>query len=264
MIAAAKRFIAALRLALLGMVALVPMPTSSEEIVAGLSQNRISINANFDGSEILVFGAVKREIPVPANADPLQVIITVSGPSKPVTVRRKEKRYGIWVNTDSAEIESAPSFYAVATTAPLAEILLPEEDDRYNVSIQHAVGENRLPENATHQREFDEALIRIREREGLYQVLEGAVNLSQETLFDTAVRLPSNLTEGDYIARILLTRGGRVLNEYETSISVRKVGLERFLYTLAHEKPLIYGLFSLAIAIAAGWGASEIFRRLKA
>ncbi len=245
-------------------LALAPLSAGAEAIVAGLSQNRVSINANFDGSEILVFGAVKRDTPVPEGADPLQVIITVSGPHKPVTVRRKEKRFGIWVNTDSAILDAAPSFYAVATTAPLSQILRPEEDDRYDVSIQHAVGENRLPENAAHAREFAEALIRIREREKLYQVLEGAVNLSQETLFDTAVRLPSNLTEGDYITRILLTRGGKVLNEYETRISVRKVGLERFLYNLAHEKPLIYGLFSLAIAILAGWGASEIFRRMKA
>ena len=34
---------------------------ANEEVVAGLSQNRIPITANFDGSEILIFGAVKRD-----------------------------------------------------------------------------------------------------------------------------------------------------------------------------------------------------------
>ncbi|HEX9859282.1 MAG TPA: TIGR02186 family protein, partial [Paracoccaceae bacterium] len=57
-----------------------------EQIVAGLSQNRVSITANFDGSEILIYGAVKRESPAPDNF-PLQVIVTVEGPSKAQIVR---------------------------------------------------------------------------------------------------------------------------------------------------------------------------------
>ena len=47
------------------------------------------------------------------------------------------------------------------------------------------------------------------------------------------------------------------------SIYVRKVGLERFLYTLSRQQPLVYGLMSLAIAIFAGWSASTVFRLLR-
>jgi hypothetical protein len=54
-----------------------------------------------------------------------------------------------------------------------------------------------------------------------------------------------------------------VIDSRETVIFVQKVGLERFLFTLAHEAPLIYGLLSIAIAIAAGWGASAVFRYLR-
>ena len=39
-----------------------------ETIVSGLSQNRVSITADFDGSEILIYGAVKRETPAPPRA----------------------------------------------------------------------------------------------------------------------------------------------------------------------------------------------------
>ena len=52
-------------------------PAAAEEVVAGLSQNRVAINTNFDGSEILVFGAVKREARAPEG--PLHVIVTVAG-----------------------------------------------------------------------------------------------------------------------------------------------------------------------------------------
>jgi hypothetical protein len=40
-----------------------------------------------------------------------------------VTVRRKARRFGIWVNTDAIEVDAAPTFYAVATTAPIDTVL---------------------------------------------------------------------------------------------------------------------------------------------
>lgn len=241
---------------------LCALPAKAEEVVAGLSQNRVAITANFDGSEILIFGAVKREAPPPGTG-PLQVIVTVAGPSHPVQVRRKDKRYGIWVNSAAVEVDQAPSFYAVATTGALQDALSDTEDLRYRVSIPRAIRSVGAPMNVTDSAAFTEALIRIREKNGLYQVLENSVQLAEETLFDTRIALPANLTEGAYMARILLTRGGKVVDIHETRIEVRKVGLERFLYNLAHEKPLAYGLLSLAIAIAAGWGASAAFTYLR-
>lgn len=241
---------------------LCALPAKAEEVVAGLSQNRVAITANFDGSEILIFGAVKREAPPPGTG-PLQVVVTVAGPSHPVQVRRKDKRYGIWVNSAAVEVDQAPSFYAVATTGALQDALSDTEDLRYRVSIPRAIRSVGAPMNVTDSAAFTEALIRIREKNGLYQVLENSVQLAEETLFDTRIALPANLTEGAYMARILLTRGGKVVDIHETRIEVRKVGLERFLYNLAHEKPLAYGLLSLAIAIAAGWGASAAFTYLR-
>jgi len=239
------------------------LPAQAEVVVAGLSQNRVSINANFDGSEILIFGAVKREEPIPSEGGPLQVIITVAGPSVPITVRRKEKKYGIWINTDAVEVDEAPSFYSVATSGPFAEVISDIEDLRHRVSIPRAIRSVGAPMSVADAGSFTEALIRIRVKNDLYQVNENAVELDQDTLFDTSVALPANLTEGDYTTRIFLTRDGKVIDRYETVIFVKKVGLERFLFNLAHERPLIYGLLSLAIAIAAGWTASAVFRYLR-
>ncbi|MGR3292257.1 MAG: TIGR02186 family protein [Paracoccaceae bacterium] len=238
------------------------LPASAEEVVAGLSQNRIAINANFDGSEILIFGAVKRDRP-PPDADPLQVIIAISGPSQPITVRRKARRFGIWVNVDSVEVDLAPSFYSIATTAPFSEVISDIEDLRYHVSIPRAIRSVGAPDNISDSAKFTEALIRIRTKSGLYQLNPGTVTLDEETLFQTSVALPANLTEGQYTARMFLTRGRKVIDVYETSIDVRKVGIERWLFALAHERPLIYGLLSLFIAIVAGWGASAIFRYMR-
>jgi uncharacterized protein (TIGR02186 family) len=231
---------------------------AAETVVLGLSQNKVSITTNFDGSEILVFGAVKREKPIPEGS-PLEVIVTVSGPSEPVNVRRKEKRFGIWVNTDSVEVDHAPSFYAVATSGPLDEVLSDVEDLRHKVSVPKAIRSVGAPMGITDAPSFTEALIRIRTANNLYQLMEGHVAVDDQTLFRGRIELPAALTEGDYETRIFLTRDGKVVSEYTTSIDVRKVGLERWLFSLSREEPVYYGIMSLAIAIAAGWLASAAF-----
>jgi uncharacterized protein (TIGR02186 family) len=235
-------------------------PARAEKIVLGLSADEVGITATFNGSDILIFGAVKRDSPAPAGP-PLEVVITVSGPLTPVTVRHKERRFGIWLNTNAAHVDAAPSFYAVATTGPLADVLSDTEDVRNSISIPRAI---RSVGNAvSNSAEYTEALIRIRESEGLYQVLDGAVTLDQETLFRTQIGLPANLVEGTYDTRIFLTRGGAVVDSYETTIDVRKVGIERWLFNLAHQMPLAYGLLSIAMAIIAGWAASAAFQGLR-
>ncbi|KJS41115.1 MAG: membrane protein [Roseovarius sp. BRH_c41] len=247
------------RLALL--LGLAAMPLRAEEVVLGLSKAKVAITATFEGSEILIFGAVKREAPIPDV--PMDVVITVAGPSEPVTVRRKDRRFGIWVNTDMVVLDAAPSFYAVATTGPLDKVMSDTEDLRHRVSIPRAIRSVGAASMAEDAERFTDALIRIRRDQGAYAMREGAVVLDQETLFRGAIQLPANLTEGEYLTRIFLTREGRVVSHFETVIDVQKVGLERWLYTLSRQQPLVYGLMSLAIAIAAGWGASAAFQAMR-
>lgn len=249
-------------LLLLVLTAFTALPVRAEEVVAGMSQNRVSITANFDGSEILIFGAVKREAP-PPDAGPLQVVITVAGPLEPVLVRRKEKRFGIWINTDTVEVDAAPSFYKVVTSGGFSEAMSNVEDLRHHVSIPRAIRSVGAPMTVSDSLSFTDALIRIREDAGLYVVAENSVDLVDETLFDTQIALPANLTEGDYKARIFLTRDSEVVDLYETTINVRKVGLERFLYALSHDKPFVYGILSIFVAMFAGWSASAVFAYLR-
>ena len=110
---------------------------------------------------------------------------------------------------------------------------------------------------------FTEALIRIRSEASLYQLRENQVAVDEQTLFRARIELPAALTEGAYASRSVRARDGQVVSSYETSIDVRKVGLERWLFSLSRQQPIIYGLMSLAIAIFAGWGASAAFSLLR-
>lgn len=234
---------------------------AQESVVAGLSQDRIDITANFDGSDLIIYGAVKREVPVPQGA--LDVIITVEGPSEPERVRRKSRIFGIWINTDVVVIDQAPSFYAVATTGPFSEVVSDTDDLRNSISIPRAIRSVGAPQTVDKAQDFTDALIRLRGAKGFYRMSEGGVRLTDQTLFRTDVDLPANLVEGNYKTRIFLLRDKKVVNLYEKTIFVRKVGLERWLFRLAHHQPALYGLLALAIAAFAGWAASAGFKLLR-
>ncbi len=96
---------------------------AQETIVSELSQDGVSITATFDGSEIFLFGAIKRDAPLNLSAGKLDVIIEVSGPPTNTLVRQKERKIIIWVNAESVEMERAPSYYSIAATGPLEELV---------------------------------------------------------------------------------------------------------------------------------------------
>jgi uncharacterized protein (TIGR02186 family) len=235
---------------------------ASETIVAGLSQSRVSITANFDGSEILIYGAVKRDAPEPEDA-PMQVIVTVEGPSVPLTIRRKEKTAGIWINRSAVNIGSAPSFYAVATSGPLDRILSSTENLRHKVSLDQVISDIGITAQAQNSDDFIAALRRIRVADGSYRLDENSVTLKEQTLFRADVQLPANLTEGAYRVRILLTRNGAVVDSSDQHIFVHKDGVERYLFNMAKQQSFLYGLASLTMAVVAGWAASAGFRLLR-
>ncbi len=249
----------ALFLALIASSAIAEGP----RVVASLSQNAVAITTDFSGSEIFVYGAIERDRAVDERDDDLGVIITVFGPSSPVTVRKKDRVFGIWANVESAVIDSAPSFYALASTGPLADILSDASNSRANVTVDNSIHIAAGPRGIADPAAYREAIIRLNRDRGVYFDMIGDVEMVGKTLFQTHISLPANLTEGNYAARIFLTQGGEVIDDFQTGIRVRKVGLERWIYNLAHENSLIYGLLSILVALMAGWGASEVFRLLR-
>ncbi len=240
-------------------LALLPA-RADERVVAGLSQHSVSLTTSFSGSQLFVYGAVKR-IADPEDKTPLAIIVTITGPTAPVDVRKKEHHVLIWVNGRSVRVDSAPSFYAVATSGPIREILSFTDELRHRIGLDHVIQLIDPPAWAREQREdYRRAVARIREAEGLYSIRPTTVKLVDNTLFETRIKLPADLIEGDYAARIFLLRDKKVLDVYEDKIEARRAGIGQLIYSSAQNYPSLYGIASILIALAAGWLASAFFR----
>ena len=232
-------------------------PTS---LITALSQSRIDINTTFKGADLLVFGAIQYPAGAVPDAPP-DIAIVVRGPAEPVTVRRKARVAGIWLNTDRIRFESVPGFYAVATTRPIAELA----DDRTTAIYEIGIRNLQLaPASGASEREtmaFETGLIAAKRKARLFVENTHAVTVTSGVLYRARIAIPAIVPVGDYTAEIHLIRKGRVIASSSVPISIGKSGFERWIYVMAQDHGLAYGIAAVAAALLAGLIASLVTRR---
>ncbi len=240
-------------LTLLGLLLIAP--ARGEDLVSGVSQDIIQITSNYTGTNIVVFGAIEG----PQAAQGRDIVVVVRGPDEPMTVRRRDRVAGVWVNRDAARFEGLPAYYYLASTAPLSRIASQDALARYGIGLEalrpSQVGSHHDPEP------FRQAAIRYHKRVGLYTESPGSIDFLSETLFRTRVPVPAGVTRGQYNVEVYLFRDGQVVSVQSTPLFVDASGLERRLFNLAHDAPLSYGLACVLMAMLLGWISSVLFRR---
>ena len=87
-----------------------------EGIQIGLSTDEIRITADFSGADLTIFGSVENPDPYVSRQGRYDVIVVLEGPSRPVTIRRKDRVLGIWMNTQSELFVNVPESYSISTT----------------------------------------------------------------------------------------------------------------------------------------------------
>lgn len=229
-----------------------------ESLQADTSDREIAIESDFTGARIVVFGAVDNSMQPAANSGYYDVIIIIRGPAETVITREKERFAGIWMNGRSEAFVDVPSFYAALSTRPLDEIA----DE--SVLRRHGIEFNPKPQGENHPAppdDFEKALIDLKQKDMLYVVEPFAVVFLGKSLFRGTVSLPANVRVGNYSAQIHLFRDGRLLSQHRTEIVVQKAGFERDLTALAYERPWVYGLLSVFVAVICGLLGWTLFSR---
>ncbi len=248
----------ALSAALLWLAFTAAAPTT---LITDISQGRIDINTTFKGADLLIFGAIQYPAGAVPDAPP-DIAIVVRGPAAPVTVRKKARVAGIWLNTDAVRFESVPGFYAVSTTRPIADLA----DDRitaiYEIGIRNLQLSPAGNANDTETRAFEQGLIAQKLKADLFQEDGHGVTVTRNVLYRARITIPAAVPVGDYAAEIHLIRKGRVIASSSTPISIGKSGFERWVYLMAQDHSLLYGLAAVLAALLAGWIASAVTRRL--
>ena len=255
------------RLGALSLLLAAPALMAQREpvLVPQVSQSRIEVRQDFTGANLLLYGAIvdpARGAPAPGKAPPYDIVVVLKGPTQPIRLREKERIAGIWMNARSSDFRSAPSFFAVASSQPVGEIV----DDRtaaiYELGLQFIqLSPSGLIEPDEQDR-FARGLVEMRERRGLYKEDPGGVRISQGVLYSARIDLPSNVTTGRYTAETFAIAQGRVLASATADIDVVKAGLEGQVVIASQRWSLFYGLGAVALSLSLGWLAGRSFNKV--
>ncbi len=254
-----KRRIAGLIAA--SLLTLPAMAADEPMLVPDVSQREIEIQYSFTGEQLLLFGAIV--YPDGRRPDrPADIVVVLKGPDQSITMREKQKVAGIWVNADSARFRSAPSFYAMASSRPIRDIVDERTAAIYELGVDKLqLSPSSLNESAELER-FQRGLVDLRRRSGLFVERPGTVEITDGVLYRARLPLSARVIVGDYTAETFLVQNGRVVAAAVRDITIRKSGFERFMAVAAERWSFLYGLVAILMAAGLGWAAGAVARRI--
>ncbi len=227
-------------------------------LVPEISQHEIQVRQGFTGADLLLFGAILTPEGNRAAGD-YGIAVLLEGPARSIVVREKQKVAGIWVNTSSTAFRSAPSFYALAASRPIKDMVDAKTAAIYELGLKWLQLSPIGVIDTAEQKRFSEGLVDLMRRQGLYQQNERAVKISGQVLYQARIALPSTVQTGTYTAETFAIRDGRVVASAISRVTVRKEGFERLVATNAEQNGFVYGLFAVIVSISMGWIAGRLF-----
>jgi uncharacterized protein (TIGR02186 family) len=235
----------------------------AERLIVSVSNHRVTVTPNYSGEELVLFGSVERDASAPARTA-YDLVVTVSGPRADMVTRRKERKFGIWINTDYRQFLQVPTYLAIFSNRPFDAIASPDVQRRQQLGLNNVLLTQRVgPDYAdvVPNDAFRSAFIRLRSEQGLYREATTAVTFLTPTLFRTSIPLPAEVPIGTYDVEIKLFSGGALTAHTDTAFEIVKVGFEQFVATSARQNGLIYGLATVLMALMSGWAASIVFKK---
>lgn len=236
-------------------------PAAAQRLIASLSNHRVMVTSSFTGTELVLFGAIETPTPRRGGYD---IVATIVGPRQNAVTFRKDRVLGIWLNVDSREFETVPSYLAVLANRNLDAIANSETRRRLQVGLENIPLTQRAAvtiASAGPDDPFRQAFVRINMQRGLYREATNGVTFLAPLLFRAAIPLPAGVTTGNYEVDVKLFADGALVARAPSAFEVYKAGFEQFVSSSARTHGLLFGVVTAMMTLAIGWLGSVIFRR---
>lgn len=223
--------------------------------------NEVLITIGYSGSTIHFYGVA------PQGSD---VIIKVSSIPQQTKLSKQGKMLGaFWMTVEQANVNNLPSFYAVLSSRDVAKLLPEAKQQELGVdpgfksflsvaTVQDAGGVAKQLTPADAQ-EYILGLENVKEKEDLFQIRNGAVTVDGPDYL-ASLDLDAIIPLGDYEVTAYAVKNSQVIAQSSASFTVKPVGATHWLASMAVDKPVIYGIMSVAVALAAGLGVGAVFK----
>jgi uncharacterized protein (TIGR02186 family) len=238
------------------------LPPTREALNIGISSTEIAIVPDFAGTDVTVFGAIENVEPALLAKGGYDIVVALEGPRDRITMRRKERIAGIWINRHSVVFEAMPESYSMTSTRDLSRIAGDLELVTHSVGLPRArIVPSSFSGRAGEVALYRDAFLKLKTESRLYQENPGGVKFVSSSLFAATIHIPADVPNGRHLIRAYLFKDGRVVDEKQLEMSVVKTGIEEAITAAAFDQPMLYGVFAVLLAVLTGWAASLMFRR---
>ncbi len=236
----------------------------SDTVTIDLAQRNIDINVSFKGAKFTLFGVIGEDNNTTSHSQTSSmphIIAMIKGPSKNISIRPIEQSGLIYIPGQSTIIRDIPTLYFISSSTELSTILPEKQQIEYGFDLKNL--KFFLDDNPTTYADdkIRNAIVETAQKDGLYAIKAHSVRFLENGLFSFELSLPKQTPVGDYSIEVTAWRNGTLIGQDSAKLTVKKTGIERQIYEIAHQYSFIYGVLCVLLSLLAGWVVSVIFRR---
>jgi uncharacterized protein (TIGR02186 family) len=212
-----------------------------------IQPNTIRIGSFFSGGKVTVRAVVPY-------GD--QIAFRIVGPREDLTLMRKGRVGGLWMNVQQIHFQNLPKVYLLWTSDKLASM---EAGGTKAMKLNYLSILSGTLETKNQEEEplFLNELIKLKEADRLYHVSEGTVRIRslEKGVWDRAdavLELPPKIYPGSYVLELLAFKEGNGRLLHSSALEVKLVGFPALISGLALRKGLLYGILAVLIATVSG------------
>ncbi|HHK60439.1 MAG TPA: hypothetical protein ENJ73_01765 [Desulfobacterales bacterium] len=218
-----------------------------------IDKSRVEISAFYNGTVIRATGAV------PAGAE---AVVRVSGKPETLHLKKKGKAAGVlWMNVGDLTFANAPKVYMLYSSDKDGALFgKPELEFSYGALERRVEIEPAGEDKGFWFGEF----LKLKKENKVYAEYPGAIVWDEESAagrtFHVDLVIPPRMGEDDYSIDLYAVKDGAIVGTASRKLEIRQVGFPKKLTSLAFDHALLYGVFSVLIAVAAGLLMGVLFK----
>jgi uncharacterized protein (TIGR02186 family) len=231
------------------MLIATPVYAQQDTVTVDLAEDHVDITTGFNGATLSLFGVKNGSG---------NVAVVVTGPKHDMTVRKKEKFFGAWMNSTGITFDDVPVYYSYATSVPEGELAAEATLKANNIGLASIQPESSSWFGQGLRGEYRDALLRNKQAQGLYPGQPNLTKTLSDNFFRADFYLPAHAGLGVYEIKTIYFRNNTVRDVKTTHLRVAQIGTSAQILDFAENYSFIYALLCIVIALFAGWISNRI------
>ncbi len=229
---------------------------SNAKIVMDISKHTINISSNFKGATVTAFGVCDKDE---------DIIIVFRGGQNQLKVKKMHKKNNIWSVDSVIKFDDVPNIYTLYSNKKILNLLPLNDIEDLNLNIHSLSIKEKLNRRYDMLYLYESFNSLINERKKYHLLGEYPYSIEKvdgSMLFRIKIEIPDRIKAGTYDIIGYSIKNQKITSIVAIPINIRKVGVNGFLYYLAHNYSKTFAILSIIWAMFFGWLTNYIIQAI--